>query len=83
MLERVRALPWWLLIVACLTLGLAPFRPEPHVVEKVGMLLDGTLTRPLDVFDLLLHGTPWVLLALRGVAAARDVGDDEDRRGRS
>jgi len=71
MLTRIREVPWWLLVVACLTLGLAPFRPQPHVVEKLGMLADGTLTAPLDVFDLLLHGTPWLLLALRGVAAVR------------
>lgn len=71
MLTRIRAVPWWLLVAACLTLGLAPFRPQPHVVEKLGMLADGTLTAPLDVFDLLLHGTPWLLLVLRGVAAAR------------
>ncbi len=50
-------LPWTLLIAACLTLGLAPFVPEPHLVEK--------LRKPLDVFDLLMHGTPWVLLLLK------------------
>lgn len=76
MLDRIRALPWSLLVVACLTLGLAPFRPEPHVVEKLGMLVQGTLTKPIDVFDLVLHGTPWVLLALRVVAARRPAVDD-------
>ena len=71
MLERVRDVPWLLLVAACLTLGLAPFRPEPHVVEKLRMLADGNLTAPLDAFDLVLHGTPWVLLLLRAVAAVR------------
>lgn len=71
MLERVGDLPWWLVVAACLTLGLAPFQPEPHVVEKLGMLVDGQLTKPLDVFDLLLHSAPWVLLVLRAVAEAR------------
>lgn len=75
MLERLRALPWWFVVVACLTLGLAPLRPEPHLVEKVGMLLDGTLTRPLDVFDLVLHAAPWVLLLLRAVA---ELGSEAD-----
>jgi hypothetical protein len=51
------------LIVLCLTLGLAPFVPQPHLVEKLRMLFAGTLTRPIDVFDLLLHAAPWVLLA--------------------
>ncbi len=58
-------LPLSILIVAALTLGLAPFVPEPHVVEKLKMLVSGTLTRPVDIFDLLLHATPWVLLAAK------------------
>ena len=54
-----------MLIVVCLTLGLAPFTPEPHLLEKLRMLTEGELTRPIDIFDLVLHGTPWVLLVLK------------------
>ena len=46
-------------------LALAPFRPEPHLIEKLRMLSQGTLTRPVDIFDLLLHGTPLVLLLIK------------------
>lgn len=58
-------LPWSILVVACLTLGLAPFVPEPHVVEKLKMLFAGKLRKPIDVFDLLMHGAPWALLLLK------------------
>lgn len=58
-------LPLPLLIVASLTLGLAPFLPEPHLLEKLRMLVSGTLVRPIDIFDLVLHATPWILLALK------------------
>ena len=61
-------LPWPILILLCLTLGLAPFAP-PHLVEKLRMLADGQLVRPLDIFDLVLHATPWVLLLAKGVRA--------------
>jgi hypothetical protein len=57
--------PLRLLILAALTLGLAPFVPEPHIWEKVKMLAAGTLVRPIDIFDLFLHGIPWVLLGLK------------------
>ncbi|MCB1484168.1 MAG: hypothetical protein KDJ17_04670 [Hyphomicrobiaceae bacterium] len=60
-------IPWWVLIVAALTLGLAPFVPEPHIVEKLRMLAQGTLRRPIDIFDLILHATPFVLLAAKVV----------------
>ena len=58
------ALPWPLVVVACLTLGLAPFSP-PHIVEKLRMLAGGTLVKPIDWFDLLLHGAPWLLLVVK------------------
>ena len=61
-MKPLDALPLSLLIVAALTLGLAPFTPEPHVVEKLRMLAYGDLARPIDIFDLLLHATPWLLL---------------------
>jgi len=62
MFRRLDRLPLSLLLIIALTLGLAPFLPEPHVWEKLKMLVDGTLVRPIDIFDLLLHGIPWLLL---------------------
>ena len=59
-----------ILIVACLTLGLAPFMPEPHLWEKLKMLTSGELAKPVDIFDLLLHGTPWILLIIKLVLLA-------------
>jgi hypothetical protein len=55
-------LPLSLFLVLALTLGLAPFMPEPHIWEKLKMLAAGDLVRPIDIFDLLLHGIPWLLL---------------------
>lgn len=54
-----------LLIILCLTLGLAPFRPEPHVWQKLKWISDGgNGMQAMDYFDLALHGFPWVLLLL-------------------
>jgi hypothetical protein len=58
-------IPLSLLIVLCLSLGLAPFTPEPHLLEKLKMLASGELSELIDVFDLLLHGTPWLLLIIK------------------
>lgn len=58
-------IPLNLLILACLTLGLAPFFPEPHIWEKLKMLVAGDLTKPIDIFDMLLHGVPWLLLVAK------------------
>ncbi|MCA9733783.1 MAG: hypothetical protein H6696_04215 [Deferribacteres bacterium] len=50
-------------LVACLTLGLAPFFPEPHIFGKVRWILGGAHgMAPIDWFDAVLHGTPWVVL---------------------
>jgi hypothetical protein len=70
-LAWVDNLDWVLVIIACLTLGLAPFAP-PHIVEKLQMLAKGKLVRPIDWFDLFLHGIPWLLLIMKiGVSARR------------
>lgn len=62
-----------LLVPFALVLGLAPFpfAPEPHLVEKSRMFITGTLTRPVDILDVVWHAWPLVLL---GVKAGRDLG---------
>ncbi len=51
----------WLVIA--LTLGLAPFTPEPHAWEKLKWIISGAEgMRPIDWFDFLMHGLPWILL---------------------
>jgi len=69
-LAWVDSLDWILVIAICLTLGLAPFTP-PHIVEKIQMLAKGKLVKPVDWFDLLLHGVPWVLLIMKVVISAK------------
>lgn len=64
-MKLIDSIPWLLVIVACASLGLAPFSPEPHVWEKLKMLAAGNLTQSMDMFDLLIHGSPWVLLVLK------------------
>ena len=60
-------LPWSFLIVGALLLGLAPFFPEPHLVEKLRMLFQWELSRPIDIFDLLMHGAfPFLVLVKMG-----------------
>ena len=65
-MEFISKLSWGILILVCLTLGLAPFNP-PHIWEKLQMLFQGKLVRPIDWFDLVLHGTPWVLLIVKAI----------------
>jgi hypothetical protein len=65
-IEAIRGTEWSVLIIICLTLGLAPFNP-PHIYEKIMMLISGTLKRPLDWFDLFMHATPFFLLLIKVV----------------
>ena len=58
-------IPLQVAIIAALALGLAPFFPEPHIWEKLKMLASGTLVRPIDIFDLLLHAAPFAVLAAK------------------
>jgi len=58
-------IPYPLLIILSLTLGLAPFTPMPHLAEKLTMLIAGELVKPVDIFDLLMHASPVVLLIVK------------------
>ena len=60
-----------MLIIAALSLGLAPFVPQPHLFEKLTLLLHGSLVRPVDIFDLLMHGAPIVLLFMKFLVERR------------
>ena len=54
---------WQLVAVACLTLGLAPFVPEPHIWGKLKWIIGGANgMQSMDWFDTLFHGLPWLLL---------------------
>jgi hypothetical protein len=61
----LNSIPFSVVVILCLTLGLAPFLPEPHIWEKLKMLLSGTLIEPVDFFDLLMHAFPFILLGLK------------------
>lgn len=62
-------IPWPVVIIACATLGFAPFFPEPHVWEKLRMLFAGQLVKPVDIFDFLMHAAPFLVLIAKVVRA--------------
>ena len=54
---------WKFVVLLCLTLGLAPFFPEPHILGKLKWILGGARGMQLiDWFDVFLHGFLFVLL---------------------
>lgn len=53
------------LVILGSVLVLAPFFPEPHIWEKLQLLGNGELTRPIDIFDLLLHSAPLFLVLVK------------------
>ena len=64
-MKPLESISWPVIIVLCLTLGLAPWVPEPHIWEKIKMLFNGELTRAIDMFDLLFHSVPWLLALVK------------------
>ncbi len=54
-----------LVLIACLTIGLTPYLPEPHIWGKMKWVLGGAKGMTLlDWWDFVMHGTPWVILII-------------------
>lgn len=61
---------WKYFLLFSLTLGLAPFSPEPHIVGKLRWIAGGAKGMTgMDWFDVVLHGAPWILLLVSGGGA--------------
>lgn len=55
---------WIYPLLVSLTLGLAPFWPEPHIWKQLVALSHGNIHEFIDWFDLVLHGFPWIWLII-------------------
>jgi hypothetical protein len=58
-------IPYSLLIIISIVMILLPFYPMPHFLEKLIMLKNGTLKKPIDIFDLFYHSAPLILLIVK------------------
>lgn len=64
-------IPLGVIAPVAVILALAPFVPEPHLWQKLKMLFAGALVKPIDIFDLFLHGAPLLILALKLLSLAQ------------
>jgi len=69
LIDKIPLLPLGMLAVF---MSLAPFQPEPHLLEKSRMLVEGTLSRPIDIFDLFLHSVFLILFIVRVFRLKKD-----------
>lgn len=67
MLKFLDKIPYSILIIVTIWMLVVPIKPMPHVVEKILMLLNGTLSKSIDIFDLFFHLVPLILLILKMV----------------
>lgn len=62
------------LAIGAVLLGLAPFMPMPHSIEKILLLAKGELTKPIDIFDLLFHLSPLFIIGLKFYYSKKTIG---------
>ena len=57
-----------IVLLMCVTLGLAPFTPEPHLWGKIKWIAGGAVgMKPMDWVDFVQHGFPFILLGRLGI----------------
>ncbi len=74
MKDFIKGLPYPILIIMSIFMALMPFQPEPHLVQKFDMLMSGSLTKPLDMFDVVWHLLPVILLVTKFIISRKDEG---------
>ncbi len=76
MTSMINKIPYAVLIPLTVFMLLAPFKPLPHLLEKLIMLKGGTLSRPIDIFDLFYHLAPLMILIVKVRVKKRGNGKD-------
>lgn len=64
-------IPFTILLVIAVVMAAMPIVPQPHLWEKLVMLQQAELTKPLDIFDLIMHGLGLVLVVVKGIRIMR------------
>jgi hypothetical protein len=54
--------------------GTCSIFPYPPHVGKITNVSSGTLVRPIDWFDLIMHAAPWILLLIKIVLTMKENG---------
>ena len=75
MLKYIDRIPLGPLVIITVVMALAPFSPEPHLVEKSRMLVNGELSKGIDIFDLFWHSFLIVILAIRLIRLKKPEND--------
>lgn len=54
---------WKIALAACLTIGLAPWYPQPHIIGKIRWIMGGAVDMGwIDWADFVFHLLPWIWL---------------------
>ncbi len=78
-MQWIDKIPILLLVVLAGLLAVVPMHEGSHLLEKSRMLFNGELIKPIDIFDLFMHGTPSVLLVIRLIRLMRKSGESGDK----
>lgn len=71
-------IPFRTVIIMSIFLGLAPFIPEPHIWQKLKLLVAGDLVKPVDIFDMLFHLAPSMVLVAKIIRHKQAGAVEED-----
>lgn len=63
--QFINKLPTLPIILMGSWMAIAPVFPEPHLVQKFLMAMNGDAFRLIDVFDVLMHGGLGLLAAVK------------------
>ena len=75
LLKFIDRIPLGMLAMLAIVMAFAPFVQEPHLMEKSRMLINGELTKGIDIFDLFWHSFLIVVLVIRLIRMKKPMND--------
>ena len=68
-------LSWSSLLLFAVVLAILPLQPEPHLVQKARWLVEGRPFALIDIFDVLLHLSGVLVVALKLLFGTRSKAE--------
>ena len=73
----LKPIPYKVLMLPAILLALAPFSPQPHLLQKLTWLIEAQSFAAVDVFDVFFHLSPTLIMLIKWASHRALFNEDQ------